>query len=163
MNSFRERKITSGFHLQSINSQACYWNTGSKNKEKEIENIKKASGFMIDRLQETINYEYLADIDDFNGGSSNDEGFGSTIDSSGRSDNILGSSIPPKMLEDDEENKKALAANQIKYKIQKCNDEDVMAGGNASEMWKYEEDLLDLDVGINLYVMYFVAFICTVK
>ena len=150
MNSFRERKFTSGvhLHLQPVN-RPCYWNE-SKSKEREIENIKHASSFMNNGLQETINYEYLADIDEFNAGSSNDEGFGSTIDSSGRSDNILRSSISPKMLEDAEENKKALTVNQIKYKIQKCDDEDVMAGGNASEMWKYEKDLIDLDVGINL-------------
>ena len=138
VNSFRERKITSGFHLQSINSQACYWNTGSKNKEKEIENRKHASGFMINRLQETINYEYLADIDEFNGGSSNDKGFGSTIDYLGSSGDIFRSSIPPIMLEDDDENFKA--AIKLKYGIQKGEFEDIMAVGNASE----------LDVGIYL-------------
>ena len=94
---------------------------------------------MINGLQETINYEYLADIDEFNGGSSNDEGFGSTIDSLGRSDNIFRSSIPPTMLEDDDENCKA--DNQLKYEIQKGELEDIMAVGNASE----------LDVGIYLY------------
>ena len=85
------------------------------------------------KVPEPLDHDYLADIEEFDDQSSNDEGFGSAIDSSGGftniSDNFLLSSKLPTMFEDDEENMKINTNKDNTFKI-----------------WDYQEDFMKFEV-----------------
>ena len=89
------------------------------------------------RLPESVDHEYLADIDDYDDQSSNDEGFGSAIDSFGGftnvSDNFLLPTKLPTMFEDNEK---------------LGNDKDE----NIHKIWDYQDDSLKFEVSFWLHI-----------
>ena len=97
---------------------------------------------MIRRLQ-TLDYEYLADIDDFDDDSSNDEGFGSAIDSSGGftaiSDNSQFPSILPTMFEDDEEIDKSETANKSQIRMLRNERNSLLSDDNIWGVKEYQD------------------------
>ena len=145
MNFTRKRNTTSGVRLQPLERYPTNTKTKEKMKQKIGNNSTKE--IKISRLQlnklrhpESIDHEYLADIDDFDDQSSNDEGFGSAIDSSGGftnvSDSFLFLSKLPTMFEDSEENEK----------LRSDKDE------NIYQIWGYQDDALKFEVNFCLIV-----------
>ena len=143
MDFARKRNTTSGVRLQPLEREPASNKIKEKMKQKKGNKSAKEIGIrrlQLDKLRhpESIDHEYLADIDDFDDQSSNDEGFGSAIDSSGGftnvSDSFLFLSKLPTMFEDSEENEK----------LRSDKDE------NFYKIWGYQDDALKFEVNFGL-------------